>query len=432
MGAIGEWFNFGNAFSSGQPSTEELPVIFSVPIEKRFFVETEVRFIFAKILRDVLERTSGLGEKAPKVLWDSCLQSDTSDGLVTHLARAMSKKADLFLVYKESLGTLRVASSDEAKQIREDYAATGKSSLGVALSFKNLDQIDMISFYSELEFLSVASLYKSSNLSKALQIKIKNLRASVSLGDSAAAVAQAKAIAVSLGAGRDVMVDAEDIITSATPDVSATEKSMTFTDGKRSFYLGMPLSYINGVITGGLGDSGNADARAIERGLKAYYFSVIKPVVELLFNVKTDFKTSEAGQVSVAMEVLKTFELISDTYISAENKLAVVNKLLEVESELPPEAEAPVATTQVPVDAPNVVTPAGTAEGEKVADTAFNGAQVTALVEVVVQVNSGLLSPESAINIIVTSFKLSEAEARKIVGTKVKPPAAAPAVVANA
>jgi len=314
------------------PKETEIPEIFRVPMKMNDFVNIEIEFIYAKILTDALERTSGIADKTQKHLWDSCLQSEAAKGLVTLLSEAMAKKSDLYLVLASDV--LRKATSQEEAQIKADYAKSTASKVGVAISFKNLRQVDMIHFYSELEYLAIASLYKSSNASNALQLKFANLRSTTSVSDSTNAVLQAKAIATSLKNGNDVMMDSNDSIESLAPDIAATKASMEFLDGKRAFYLGMPMSYINGILTGGLGDAGAADARAVERGLKWYYFSILKPALEGVFEDKTSFKSEEFGHVETAMEVLKTFELVGDKYISEENKLMVVNRMLDLQSKL--------------------------------------------------------------------------------------------------
>ena len=49
---------------------------------------------------------------------------------------------------------------------------------------------------------------------------------------------------------------------------------------KRGFYLGLPVSWITGIQ--GFEDSGKAESKAVEAYLKPYYFSIIKPVVDVL------------------------------------------------------------------------------------------------------------------------------------------------------
>jgi len=308
-------------------ANNELPEIFPLAIREIDFVRTDVKNIFSRILTDVLERTTGIPEKQQSVLWDNCVASESTDGLVSMLAMAMSDKKDLFLVYKKELGLIRRADSQEEIKIRDDYKKQGKSSVGVFVSFKNYTRSDMVKLYSALEFCAVGGLHKSMNLSKAIQLKLTDLRASVGLSDSADVKTQAIAIAEGLKKGCDVMLDAKDTLETAKPDLTATNSAMEFIAKKQSFYLGMPASYITGEAAKGLGDSGLGEAKAIERGLKNYYFSVIKPVVEVVFSVTTQFKSEDFDQITSSLETLKTFELTSDEYLSKENKQIIVNKM---------------------------------------------------------------------------------------------------------
>jgi hypothetical protein len=305
-----------------------LPDIFPIPIAQEMFVLNDMEAVYSKILTDVIERTDGLPQDAP--LWDSCLQSEASDGLITLIAKAMVRKEDLFLVYKE--GIVRRADAGESAQIRADYKQTGKSGVGVYISFTNYKRTDMVKLYASLEYCVVSGLYKSVNLSKAVQYKIAELRSSVSLTDKAAAEEQATEIAEALSCGRDVMMDSKDMITSHKPDLEAAEKTIDFLDSKRCFYLGLPKAYVNGTQTGGLGDSGNGDSKAIERGLKSYFVSIMKPTLEAIFSVKVNFKPSDMAQIGEALEALKTFELVGDSYLDDETKTKVVNRLFGFDS----------------------------------------------------------------------------------------------------
>jgi hypothetical protein len=191
----------------------------------------------------------------------------------------------------------------------------------------------MVKFYIGLEYLTVASLHKSMNLSKAIQIKISDLRASVSLSDQSIAKAQAQNIAVSLGHGKDVLIDAKDVIQTSVPKLDAIKESIAFVFKKLSFYLGMPDSYLIGEQTGGLGSTGENDARAVERCLKSYYFSIMKPAVEALLGVRTSYKSQDFRQISESMEVLKTFSLVDESLVSADDKRLIVNRMLDLAEE---------------------------------------------------------------------------------------------------
>ncbi len=318
----------------GSSSDNELPDIFPLSVLVEDFVDTDVTTVYAKILTDCVERTQGIPEDLNSLLWDNCLQNESNYGLLTLLSMAMTDKTDLFIVYSKALGLVRKANDSEAAQIKQDYRTKGESKTGIYVSFKNYNRTDMVRIYSTMEYCVVAALNKSTNLSKSIQFRMSEMRSSVSLNDASVAIEQAKCIAKALANGKDVMMDKNDEIVTGTPDISSIKESIAFLDAKKSFYYGMPLSYINGEQTGGIGTTGEADVKAVERGLKQYYISIIKPVVEELFDlVTTSFKSNDFRQIGSALEAIKTFTLTDDELVSKDNKKLIVGKLLDLEEE---------------------------------------------------------------------------------------------------
>jgi hypothetical protein len=329
MSGLSTWFGW----NLPSASSDELPDIFPLQISQSTFVQTDVVNIFSKILTDVLERTHGIPEKLQPLMWDNCLKSESNDGLISLLSKAMTKKEDLFLIYERAVNVLRLATPKEKEEIKLAYEKDGESSIGIFISFKNFTRSDMINLYSALEYCTVAALNKSMNLSKAIQMKMSDLRGSVSLSDSAEVKSQAKTVALALANGRDVLLDAKDVIETSKPDMEAVKEALLFLNQKRAFYLGLPESYINGEQTGGLGTTGENDTKAVERGLKAYYMSIFKPVIEKLFEIKTSYKSQDFRQISQALEALKTFELTSGQYLSDDNKTLILNKLFDFDED---------------------------------------------------------------------------------------------------
>ncbi len=345
--SLSTFFGFGAALTSS--GSVELPDIFPLSLEQKEFIKIDSLNIFMKILTDVVERTDGLSDEQKLLLWDNCVQSESSKGLITLLSESIAEKKDLFLVYVPGLKIIRIATGEEQVTIRADYAKQGKSKVGVFISFKHYVRADMIKLYSALEYCVVGSLNKQMNLSKAIQLKVEALRSSTALIDSESAKSQGTNMANALARGKDVIMDSKDEIETAKPDITSTKESMAFLDSKRSFYLGLPNSYLTGESAKGLGDSGDADARAIERGLKNYYFAIIKPVLEAVFEIKTTFKSEDFKQIMSSLEALKTFSLVDDTLISAENKLKMINKLFDLGEDAKGDpAPTPDPTIQVP------------------------------------------------------------------------------------
>lgn len=345
MGSLAQWFGFSSSSSS-----DELPEIYPLPIGRDRFTDVDVLNIYTKILTDVAERTHGLSEDESRVLWDNCLQSETRAGLITLLAEAMSKQSELFLVYDKSTKVLRRAEPSEVEQIRADYIKQAESSIGVYVSFKNYARTEMVRLYSTLEHCTVSSLYKSMNLAKATQVKLSDLRKSTAAIDSADVKAQASKIATALAAGKDVMIDAEDTIENAKPDLTSAQTSIEFIAQKLGFYLDMPASYITGQAPKGLGDSGEGDARSVERGLKNYFVSIMQPVLKALFGKSVKFKSQDYRQINTTLEVLKTFEITSGELLSEDNKRMIINKMLGLD---PDEKGDPPEKTPPPADPNN-------------------------------------------------------------------------------
>lgn len=320
------------SFIFGGAKDESLPDIFPIPIAQAKFVEIDVQNIFTRILMDALERTQGIPDEKKNLLWDNCLASEKQDGLVTLVAKAMVAKGELFLVFYPATNLVGKANQSDEQKIREAYKTKAEpvsldaGATGIYLTFKNFVKSDMVQFYSALEYCAVGGLWKQGNLSKAIQIKINDLRGSVSLSDSAKAKEQAKKMADGLADGKDVLMDAKDILETLKPDMSATNETIEFIAKKQSFYLGLPPTYFGAEAKSGIGDTGKGDSKKTEQGLKGYYFSIVKPTIENLFGIKTTFKSEDAEGMETALKVLETFDRTSDEHLSAENKTLIVNK----------------------------------------------------------------------------------------------------------
>lgn len=324
-------FTWGLKKNTGISNPSELPEIFPFSVRKDVFTYADITATYLKILTDTVERTHGLPKKYYPLLWDNCVQDSTQFGLIHLLADAMTKKNDLFLVYIPSTNILRKATSQEQQQIKLDYEKSARSDVGVFISFKNYRRSDMLFIYSELEHCILSSLHKNLSLARAIQLKMSKLRENVALNDSAMVQAQAREIATALNLGKDIYLDKLDDIMTATPDSTAAEKAIAFLDAKRAFILGLPLSYISGLQSGGIGATGEADTRAIEQGLRLYFLTIIQPTIKALFDVDVEFKSQDFRQLSVALEMLKTFDLVSNDFMSREAKIEVTQRVFDLD-----------------------------------------------------------------------------------------------------
>lgn len=329
MSFISNLFNF--VTNSNHVSTE-LPEIYPfTTIKSDDFVRNDIYAIYYKILTDTLERTHGIPEEFNNFLWDNCLENESSKGLISLLVEAMYMKKELFVVFNTSLGVLRIADQVEISQIKSDYKQRGESPVGFYISFKDYKKTDMLKVYSYFEYGLLNNLHKSISISSAVQIKFSDMRKSVAAVDSQMIIGQAQAIAESLKGSKDIALDANDFVETASPNMDSMKLGLDFLNQKRSFYLGLPKSYIEGTLQEGMGDSGHGDAKAVDRGLKSYYFSIIKPIVESIFNVKPSYKANDTTNLKDALEALRTFEITGDEYLPLEDKQRIIGSLFDVE-----------------------------------------------------------------------------------------------------
>jgi len=326
--SIATMFGFGV-----KANPADLPKLYPLNISAQTFIDNDVIHIFQKILTDVVERTQGIPENRMPLLWDSCLKSSLSDGLITMLAKAMAEKKELFLVIKNDV--LRKATQTEEAQIKADYEKSAKSSVGIYISFKEFIKADFLKVYSTLELCTIEALNKQMNLAKAIQFKVSALRTSVSLIDASKAESQAVTIATALNAGKPVLLDEKDEILLLEPNIDPVKQAIEFFNQKRAYYLGLPAAYIMGEQTGGLNADGGADQKATERGLKNFYVSIVQPTVEALFGKKVEYKSQDDKALEVGLNTMKTFEMTSEDFVTLPEKQGIVRGILGLPKENP-------------------------------------------------------------------------------------------------
>jgi hypothetical protein len=125
-----------------------------------------------------------------------------------------------------------------------------------------------------------------------------------------------------------------------------------------------------------------------------------------------------------AAESADLFEIFKLTYVNARQKqiewlINYMAKLSAAMATLKLVDVSPLSSADAPaaeVTAPSGDIPANETQVD-VAKSALNGAQIASLVEVVANIKSGILTPDSGLQIIMASFPtIDEAQARKIVG----------------
>ena len=127
-----------------------------------------------------------------------------------------------------------------------------------------------------------------------------------------------------------------------------------------------------------------------------------------------------------AAESAELFEIFKKTYVDTRQKRLewMLNEMVKLSGDVGTvklRDVKPIGVTEVaPVQSPNVEP---TAEAPiDVAKSALNGAQIASLIDVVAKIKEGILTPESALQVLLASFPtIDEIQARKIVGMNTAP-----------
>jgi hypothetical protein len=184
--------------------------------------------------------------------------------------------------------------------------------------------------------------------------------------DADGPVEQARRIVNALLSGEPALLDAKDVLELITPDVGPIKEVGEDIDSDISLVLGLPISWVTGKQSKGLGDSGDADARSIDRGLEPYFWESIHPAFSLLFGTKLTLQQESNLDIATGIEAAKTFDLIGDDMIDIENKREILCNLFDVKNTLkgkpadkPPAPIAPMARPGFPAPTEKKPTVAG-------------------------------------------------------------------------
>lgn len=299
------------------------------------FIESEFNHVdicttYKKILTDTLDKVRGI-DNLTSMLFDSCVMNREQEGLISMLADAMARKAELFLVYEKNIDVLRKANSQEESQIRKDYEKKTSSTIGTYINFKNYSRTDLLKVFSSFEFYTLGNLHKLLKISEALGLKLEGMRRDIGESDSDLAAEQAREIVKAITSGQGFMIDAGDSIELPSPSVDSTKETINFINQKRAYILDMPTSYIDGEQTSGIGSTGEQDTRAVERGLKIYFNTILKPVIEEVFKIDVSFMTQDFRNLETVTSTLSTFSAVKgDKILSQETMIKIICSLLNI------------------------------------------------------------------------------------------------------
>ena len=306
---------------------KDLTAPFKLVMTEGNFVSTETKELFKNLLIECYNKSTGLKEKHASAMWDNFdrLNDKTTAGFIGLIAEAMTEKTIVYIVYDNTTGVIRKATSQEQAEIRKDYKEKAKSSIGIMANFTKYDKADIIKLYYTLLYNVVDGLNVSINVMKAIKYLADKLREKISKASSEDIIKQAKEIVQNLTEGKPVLLDANDKLESTTIDVKPVESAVDFICGRIAGEMRVSLSYVNGKMTSGISSTGEADEQANERGIEIIFNSIFKPCADSLFNANIKFVSDNYHRLKAYSSILPTIE--SSDIIEEQQKEEFVKEM---------------------------------------------------------------------------------------------------------
>jgi hypothetical protein len=321
---------FGSIFNRASEATETvLAAPFCLSFKKEIYCKIKTETLFKKILHRCYSRSEGAqDDKKILSLFDSTEKSGSPRGLISLLAKAMTDKQEIAIIYDS--GVVRLADYKEKEQIKKDYEDRAESKIGVHVDFKNYCLTDLVFGYMAMIYDILSSMNTQVGLAQALQIKINNLRSTVSVAGSEEPIRQAKDINESLKQGNSVLMDKNDAVEALTLNSESVKNAIELVNSQLATDLGVSLSFVNGELTTGMSATGEADANADEYGFQDFFNSIFKPVCDKLYGWNLRFVSDDWRYFSAMIGSLIIVE--NSMLLSEEQKQAFADRLMPIKN----------------------------------------------------------------------------------------------------
>lgn len=328
-------------FKNRGPATAEMTQLtcpYKLCMCERDFVRVKTLALLERILKRCYHKTAGIDRKAYDKIAQSVFLSVESgaeqNGTIPLVARAMLDRQKIYLVYSDSLGLVRKATSDEQRELTEAYKsnnnATGRlkdGKRGMVLNFANYDLVQLIKCYMTLIYAVMDSGNTQVNLSRSLQIKINKLRDNISVLTSDDAIKQSNNINDALKRGNSVLLDNLDNVIQTAVNADSTQKALDIFYSALAADIGLSMSFVSGVLTSGMSATGDADINYEENGIKDFWTTIWRPIcVKLYGQERVHFDTDRWRNLTARLQNLVYVE--NSMLFSEEQKKQFAESIL--------------------------------------------------------------------------------------------------------
>lgn len=308
---------------------DNLSLSFDLFLKETEFVDYMVSDLYQSILTMCFDKIifpdeKDFKDKITPSFYDNLSVEGINKGIIKNLAYGIVQNQKVFLV-KASAGDNIIIRQGTQEELQKYEKEQGNIKNQIQMDFTKYNQSKALKLFYSMIYWIIRATNTNVKISNSVLVKIAKLRELVAKEDADDVIKQAKEINDAIKRGNSIIADKDDTMERLEINSQATKDALDVAFSLVSGLIKMPLSFVNGELTTGLTQTGDSDNLAIERGLKNYYYTILKPCTEKLFDTKTRFTSDNTAKLKTLIGILPQLEL--STLLTDDEKRAIIEDL---------------------------------------------------------------------------------------------------------
>ena len=309
---------------------DNLSLSFNLSLKETEFVDYMVSDLYQSILTMCFDKIifpdaeKDFKDKITPSFYDNLSVEGINKGIIKNLAYGIVQNQKVFLV-NASAGDNIIVRQGTQEELQKYEKEQGNIKNQIQMDFTKYNQSKVLKLFYSMIYWIIRATNTNVKISNSVLVKIAKLRELVAKEDAEEVIKQAKEINDAIKRGNSIVADKDDTMERLEINSQATKDALDVAFSLVSGLIKMPLSFVNGELTTGLTQTGDSDNLAIERGLKNYYYTILKPCTEKLFDTKIRFTSDNTAKLKTLIGILPQLEL--STLLTDDEKRAIIEDL---------------------------------------------------------------------------------------------------------
>lgn len=309
---------------------DNLSLSFNLSLKETEFVDYMVSDLYQSILTMCFDKIifpdaeKDFKDKITPSFYDNLSVEGINKGIIKNLAYGIVQNQKVFLV-NASAGDNIIVRQGTQEELQKYEKEQGNIKNQIQMDFTKYNQSKALKLFYSMIYWIIRATNTNVKISNSVLVKIAKLRELVAKEDAEEVIKQAKEINDAIKRGNSIVADKDDTMERLEINSQATKDALDVAFSLVSGLIKMPLSFVNGELTTGLTQTGDSDNLAIERGLKNYYYTILKPCTEKLFDTKIRFTSDNTAKLKTLIGILPQLEL--STLLTDDEKRAIIEDL---------------------------------------------------------------------------------------------------------